>query len=319
MPEYQFAEKDGKIVSVEYDGDASFTTEQVEKSIEAAFSLFPFPVTVSQVENYDDVFHIKYKGNMDMTDIYICAKGTTPGGRSGLKDEQRIQPKAKYLNYVFERGEEGKKAVFLGAYNRDGETVFCTWKVIQSAAASLETPISKQIKITSIAKAMREGFVQQDKGKGEYACAFKPEFLYFYLRNNEWLHTGHVSEISDRVKPENFEEVSEGFYGAIAEKGLERINFNTGLDSKFERNRILFGAPGTGKSYTINKEREELLGEDNEFDYERVTFHPDYSYANFVGTYKPVPCKDSDGKDAITYTGTIYACLCSGIEKWTKQ
>lgn len=66
-------------------------------------------------------------------------------------------------------------------------------------------------------------------------------------------------------------------------------------------NRILFGAPGTGKSFTINNDAKELIGEENEDDYERVTFHPDYSYANFVGTYKPVPTIDSDGKDAITY------------------
>lgn len=77
--------------------------------------------------------------------------------------------------------------------------------------------------------------------------------------------------------------------------------FFTGLSSEYSLNRILFGAPGTGKSFTVNEDRKALLGEDNEDDYERVTFHPDYSYANFVGTYKPVPCKDDDGKPAITY------------------
>lgn len=73
----------------------------------------------------------------------------------------------------------------------------------------------------------------------------------------------------------------------------EKITFETGYESQFPRNRILFGAPGTGKSFTINNDREELLGVDNEDDYERVTFHPDYSYANFVGTYKPVMVDDS--------------------------
>lgn len=80
------------------------------------------------------------------------------------------------------------------------------------------------------------------------------------------------------------------------------VNFKTGCNNKgLAYNRILFGAPGTGKSFTVNRDRVKLLGEDNEDDYERVTFHPDYSYANFVGTYKPVPTIDNDGKDAITY------------------
>ena len=81
---------------------------------------------------------------------------------------------------------------------------------------------------------------------------------------------------------------------------MQEIKFNTGYQSEFPRNRILFGAPGTGKSFTLNREKDLLLADGGE--YERVTFHPDYSYANFVGTYKPVPCKDSEGKDAITYS-----------------
>lgn len=67
----------------------------------------------------------------------------------------------------------------------------------------------------------------------------------------------------------------------------------------FPYNRIIFGAPGTGKSYNLNKEKEKLL--ENQNDYERVTFHPDYSYANFVGTYKPVPKHDNEGNEIISY------------------
>ena len=100
---------------------------------------------------------------------------------------------------------------------------------------------------------------------------------------------------------------------AITETQIRKVSFWTGFESEQPRNRILFGAPGTGKSFTLNGDRKELLYGDRNADenaldrslygeYERVTFHPDYSYANFVGTYKPVPCKDSDGKDAITYS-----------------
>jgi len=74
--------------------------------------------------------------------------------------------------------------------------------------------------------------------------------------------------------------------------------------------RIFFGAPGTGKSFELNKEAEKYFGKNN---YERVTFHPNYMYGNFVGAFKPFPKilrnldgtikKDKDGniQETITY------------------
>lgn len=85
--------------------------------------------------------------------------------------------------------------------------------------------------------------------------------------------------------------------------------FKTGLKSKYSRNRILFGAPGTGKSFTLNTEMKDLIGPDNDRDYERVTFHPDYSYANFVGTYKPVMVEDMTAKLSDDDTAYVISVL----------
>ena len=43
---------------------------------------------------------------------------------------------------------------------------------------------------------------------------------------------------------------------------------------------VYYGAPGTGKSFTIDKAT-------NENNSVRTTFHPDSDYASFVGAYKP--------------------------------
>lgn len=53
-------------------------------------------------------------------------------------------------------------------------------------------------------------------------------------------------------------------------------------DAEAKFNRIVFGAPGTGKSHLLEKDSKAFGN-----NVERVTFHPGYSYANFVGTYKP--------------------------------
>lgn len=51
------------------------------------------------------------------------------------------------------------------------------------------------------------------------------------------------------------------------------------------RNYIFFGAPGTGKSYQLNELAEKNFARDN---VRRVTFYPDYTYSQFVGSFKPV-------------------------------
>lgn len=63
------------------------------------------------------------------------------------------------------------------------------------------------------------------------------------------------------------------------------------IDKAYQR--IFFGAPGTGKSYELNEEAKEYFGNN----YERVTFHPNYMYGNFVGAFKPFPkvLQNSDG------------------------
>ena len=63
--------------------------------------------------------------------------------------------------------------------------------------------------------------------------------------------------------------------------------YNTDIYADYERNRIVFGAPGTGKSFGLKNDCHKLMM-DTVGTYERVTFHPDYSYSRFVGTYKPV-------------------------------
>ena len=95
-----------------------------------------------------------------------------------------------------------------------------------------------------------------------------------------------VSEIKNKLKDEVFECYISKF-----------------IETDEKRNKIYFGAPGTGKSYRLNNNKNDMLGEDFENNFERVTFHPDYTYSNFVGTYKPTPKKDENGNnlDDITY------------------
>ncbi len=65
------------------------------------------------------------------------------------------------------------------------------------------------------------------------------------------------------------------------------------LEKVADLQQIYYGAPGTGKSFEINR-----LTKDKEVI--RTTFHPDSDYSTFVGAYKPtsieIPVRDVTGK-----------------------
>lgn len=94
--------------------------------------------------------------------------------------------------------------------------------------------------------------------------------------------------------------------------------------------QIFYGAPGTGKSYTINditkKERAKTI---------RTTFHPDTDYSSFVGAYKPttieepvmtvigtkaVPVENADGtpriESKIVYEFVSQSFLKAYVNAW---
>lgn len=56
------------------------------------------------------------------------------------------------------------------------------------------------------------------------------------------------------------------------------------VEVDWAQNMLVHGAPGTGKSFTVNKKAEKSFGKN----LRRVTFYEDYSYEKFVGAYMPV-------------------------------
>lgn len=268
MPDYQWAVDKGKIILADYDRSMALSAKQVEDEVKKAFLDLFEGVTVTPVSaDYKEVYKVTIPREEKMENVYVCAKGTTPGGRSNLQNEQRIQQKAKYLNYAFDKKKEGSKAICLGIYKHNSEPVFCAWPLNQSTA-SPETPISKQIKITTIARAISEGLVQQMTGSGEYVCAFKKDFIYFYLKNSGWIHTNPISQLNN-------------YNNDVVEQDDDTfLETDKNKYSRVGANILFYGVPGAGKSHEIDN----MIDQERS---ERVVFHPDYTYSDFVGQILP--------------------------------
>lgn len=109
------------------------------------------------------------------------------------------------------------------------------------------------------------------------------ELIYNQIRDSE-LIPELVNKKSEEDLFEDYEMVLQTAI-EIKEKIDNFIKDNIGMPY----NWIIYGAPGTGKSFELNKEVEKNFDDDY---FERVTFYNRYSYGNFVGAYKPFMYKD---------------------------
>lgn len=196
------------------------------------------------------------------------------------------------------------------------------WERLESyLSEGVNTVNEKSLKISSINAKLTNLFYVSEKSatKEELSKSgflryntipiFQSDNLYCYL-SSEWGYQGTKLnlELVNLQKFVNLEfgdifniELDEASKTYVfienQNKDFSKIDKKNIYDSILSaNNKIYFGCPGTGKSYKMEKDTEGAKS------YE-TTFHPEYDYAAFVGSYKPIM---KDGKIHYAFTPQVF-------------
>ena len=139
------------------------------------------------------------------------------------------------------------------------DIVICAWDA--AAYRGHANPTSAYVDINAIAEGFRFGFGRSKDQKNRYVCCFRPDFFYYYIKNMANLH---VVEESSTARGAIEEPKIEGSWTALT--GGENV--------------IFYGAPGTGKTHTVDAlvDAKRCV---------RTVFHPDIQNSDFIGALKP--------------------------------
>lgn len=117
------------------------------------------------------------------------------------------------------------------------------------------------------------------------------EFITYLIKNPESSADEARNSLSGKSEIDKFEYGYASTLSCMAKMVIERYKeYGFSIKHKSQQTeyfqQIFYGAPGTGKSHTIN---EVTKGED----VIRTTFHPDTDYSTFVGAYKPTSVEET--------------------------
>ena len=128
------------------------------------------------------------------------------------------------------------------------------------------------------------------------------EYVNYWSEHSDATSESARQALSGRSEIDRFEYGYSSTLSVMAQMVLQSTHKVKNNVSSLPRQQIFYGAPGTGKSFTINQE---IKGED----VIRTTFHPDSDYSSFVGAYKPttreITMRDLSGHPVVEHGQTL--------------
>lgn len=240
---------------------------------------------------------ISFGSNIDLIDIavsgrksqftevlleWLTGKETVPSLEAEIALTRILTLLTEHSYFKTSKGEEGTIFIPSGIYGpllRNAEKVEI---VDPGAEAQGPTRILKSI----ISENLSPYLQPAGNGSAQLNPAAIDELSNYYSRVRKGLELDNVAL-----------EENQGTQAESAHKMGDEPSHN--IDEP--HNLIFFGAPGTGKSHNLNEMSKQFA----EGHVRRVTFYPDYTYAQFVGCFKPITEDVDDGnggsKASITY------------------
>ena len=200
------------------------------------------------------------------------------------------------------------------------------------------TSTSKSSSLTSYSNTLFESYYSsiENKFKDKETASYK---IHLYKRPDGRIYLNDLKDVATGFNIRSFLiQAHSKLIFTKTDKGPMEMRLHTNIaeyskDASYQsykpidgyslEQKIYFGTPGSGKSWTIKKEYE-MTKKGNEYikDEERTkriirtTFHPDTDYAQFVGCYKPKTYEE-EGKKKISYEFTPQAFAEAYVKAWS--
>ena len=258
---------DGRIVIGQ---PVTLTGKERKAMIEKMFSINGWKYTILQ-EITSAHYHIKLENeNLGITRTFHLYHGNIrKEDPERNREEKKIQ-----LGTENDPRTHMDDALILGFYvyeNKDSlsDTIIVAWPIEEEKNYPANPSLRVNMR-TDIQVAKNTGYYV-DKVTGKNLVVFRPEFIYHYIENYKNLQYSNVLTVQQGE--------SVGVNASESDNQNERLI--TGC------NVLLYGVPGSGKSWTIEHEYckpGSIV--------ERLVFHPDYTYSDFIGQILPAVAED---------------------------